>query len=65
MLESSQYNYENFINRNQKFNKQETRKNKLKENNNKKIWNIFDEECNSSVNIECVYIKEEDLNEEI
>lgn len=60
MLESSQCNYENFISKGQKLNKQETRKNKLKENNNKKLWSIFDEEDKNSVNIECVYTKEED-----
>jgi transcription initiation factor TFIIB len=60
MLESSQVNYENFISKGQKFNKQETRKNKLKETNNKKLWNIFDEECKNDLNIECIYIKEEE-----
>ena len=42
----------------QKSNKHETRKNKLKENSNKKLWTIFDEEYKVKPDIECVYTKE-------
>ena len=51
----------NNINKAQKSNKQETRKNKLKENSNKKLWTIFDEEYKEKPDFECVYTKEKDM----
>ena len=45
----------------EKSNKQDTRKNKFKENNNKDLWNIFNEEFKQNINLECVYVKEKEL----
>ena len=45
----------------EKSNKQETRKNKFKENKNKDLWNVFNEEFKQNINLECVYIKEKEL----
>ena len=45
----------------EKSNKQDTRKNKFKENKNKILWNVFDEEFKKKPNLECVYLKEEEL----
>ena len=45
----------------EKSNKQDTRKNKFKENRNKDLWNIFNEEFKQNINLECVYVKEKEL----
>jgi isopropylmalate/homocitrate/citramalate synthase len=58
---SLQINIDNNINKLQKSSKQETRKNKLKENSNKKLWTIFDEEYKEKPDFECVYTKEKNM----
>ena len=42
--------------------KQDTKKIKQKNNSNKNLWTMFDEEVNSNKIVECVYIKEQELN---
>jgi hypothetical protein len=44
--------------------KQDTKKIKQTNSTNKNLWNMFDEEVNSNSNkiLECVYIKEQELN---
>ena len=58
---SQQLNNDININKAHKSNKQETRKNKLKETSNKKLWSIFDQEYNDKTNIECVYTQEKNM----
>jgi transcription initiation factor TFIIB len=42
--------------------KQDTKKIKQKNNSNKNLWTMFDEEVNNNKIVECVYIKEQELN---
>lgn len=58
---SLQLNYDAAINKPQKSSKQETRKNKLKETSNKKLWTIFDEEYKEKPDLECVYSQEKNM----